>query len=136
MKIPVKLQRQNIITFKQLSGMFILITPLLTSPVFADINPSPDTMLEPVMGAEVSDASDNSTANIPKSRGQLLYENHCIACHESNVHIRGNRKAKSIDDIRYWAARWSTHLELNWSADELTSVINYLNATYYQFERK
>lgn len=25
-------------------------------------------------------------------RGQMLYENHCMSCHESVVHIRGNHR--------------------------------------------
>jgi len=39
-------------------------------------------------------------------RGRLLYENHCRACHESNVHIRQTQAAKSLKAVRTEVVRW------------------------------
>lgn len=69
----------------------------------------------------------------PASRGQLLYENHCQVCHESVVHVRQNRRADSIEQIQTWVTRWSTHLNLTWSAEEVAAVVDYLNTRYYLF---
>lgn len=69
-------------------------------------------------------------------RGRLLYENHCTVCHTSVAHVRANRKAQSIDDIRKQVARWSGHLELQWHAQEIRDVVEYLNRTYYGFDAR
>lgn len=68
------------------------------------------------------------------NRGNLLYTNHCIICHDSTVHIRNRRKATSVADISYWVIRWQTHLKLSWSSEEIHDVTEYLNSEYYHFE--
>lgn len=69
------------------------------------------------------------------SRGQLLYQNHCTVCHESNVHIRNKRKARTLTDITMWVSKWSEHRDLRWTTDEIKAVRDYLNQTYYKFTR-
>jgi hypothetical protein len=66
-------------------------------------------------------------------RNQLLYENHCTGCHESMVHIRKRNKARSLNDIRYWVARWATQLRLDWSQHDIDSVTEYLNRRFYHY---
>ena len=66
-------------------------------------------------------------------RGRLLYENHCISCHVSTVHVREQRKSKSQAELRAWILRWSGELKLNWTEDELADVYQYLNNRYYKF---
>lgn len=65
-------------------------------------------------------------------RGESLYLNHCLSCHESTAHIRENRRAKSLAEVRRWVARWSLQLELGWGPDEVEDVTAYLNRTYYR----
>lgn len=72
--------------------------------------------------------SDNGT------RGELLYKNHCRVCHESNVHMRENRRAKSMKEVISWIQRWSSHLKLDWDNDEIQDVAQHLNETYYKFK--
>ena len=83
-------------------------------------------------------SSDKTSRPLPYkskiiSRGQLLYENHCLVCHTSVVHIRDKRKAASLGAISNWVVRWSAELKLNWTADEINDVASYLNQRYYQF---
>ena len=66
-------------------------------------------------------------------RGQLMYENHCTACHTSTVHVREQSKAKSPTDLRAWIQRWSGELKLNWGDDEQADVYQFLNNRYYKF---
>ncbi len=66
-------------------------------------------------------------------RGEGLYINHCLSCHESTAHIRNNRRAKSLAELRWWVARWAVQLELTWGPDEVEDVTAYLNRTYYRF---
>ena len=66
-------------------------------------------------------------------RGQLLYENHCTACHEKSVHSRKHYKANSINDIHQWVIRWSNNLELGWGKHDVDVVTDFLNRRYYHF---
>jgi len=67
------------------------------------------------------------------SRGQLLYENHCTTCHVSLVHIRNNRKAKSIEDIRHWITRWQQELKLKWNNQDINEVSRFINERFYKY---
>ena len=68
-------------------------------------------------------------------RGQLLYENHCMVCHTSVVHVREQRKASSREEIQAWIFRWQKELALNWEPGEIDDVAEFLNQRYYQLEK-
>jgi len=68
-------------------------------------------------------------------RGQLLYENHCMVCHTSVVHVREQRKASSREEIQAWIRRWQKELALNWEPGEIDDVAEFLNQRYYQLEK-
>ncbi len=83
---------------------------------------------------EQSVAPETSPATPPPApRGRQLYENHCIACHDSVVHVRNARKAKNLAALRGWVVRWSGELELKWGDSEVTDVVMYLNEQFYHF---
>jgi mono/diheme cytochrome c family protein len=67
------------------------------------------------------------------ARGRLLYENHCMACHRSVVHIREDRKATTIEALRDQVRRWSGNAGLVWSDDEIEDVVLYLDSRFYHF---
>lgn len=66
-------------------------------------------------------------------RGRLLYENHCLGCHESTVHVRDNHKAKSTDEIRAEVIRWARDQKLEWGSAEIDDVTDYLAERFYRF---
>ena len=66
-------------------------------------------------------------------RGQALYENHCKSCHETQLHELEQRRAKSLQDIRRWVATWAFHAKLDWTADEINDVTDFLNRRFYKF---
>ena len=74
-------------------------------------------------GAQAADAE----------RGKVLYETRCGACHESSVHQRNSRKAKSFAALRAQVLRWSEQVGGIWSVEEIDSVTQYLNRRYYGF---
>jgi mono/diheme cytochrome c family protein len=80
----------------------------------------------------VTAASSNEE---PKSRGQLLYENHCIGCHTSSVNSRNPRKAHNLDDLSRWVAKWAKAQNLTWNKDEISDVVDYLNQEYYHLNK-
>ena len=86
---------------------------------------------------QVATPTKPTPKHLPKmpgsSRGQLLYENHCIVCHDSRANIREKRKSRSVADIEKWVFRWAQHLKLEWSRAEINDVIKYLNQHFYQF---
>ena len=69
-------------------------------------------------------------------RGKLLYENHCMSCHESMVHIRTRQQVRSLAALQNQVSRWALHLQLRWSSEDLNDVVAYLNRQYYQFESR
>lgn len=64
-------------------------------------------------------------------RGRLLYENHCLVCHESAVHVRENRRVTTRIDIMEMITRWSAYLDLDWTGEEMFDVLEYLDQRYY-----
>ena len=79
-------------------------------------------------------ATTSTPPSTPLSRGQLLYENHCTKCHESQVHIRANRKSKSIADVQAWVSKWQAEEKLEWGKSEITDVTGYLVDRFYHFK--
>ena len=69
----------------------------------------------------------------PPTRGQMLYANHCTRGHESLVHIRDRRRAKSPAELRAQVIRWSDDAELRWKAEDIDEVTRHLDARYYRF---
>ena len=70
------------------------------------------------------------------SRGQALYENHCMACHEAWAHTREGRRVHSMSDLRQRVAAWSVHSGLDWSEEEIRDVADYLGEQFYQLNGK
>lgn len=68
-------------------------------------------------------------------RGAALYHNHCRECHESQVHIRDRPKVHTAPELRQQVARWASEINKQWDRDEIEDVTDYLNATYYHFDR-
>ena len=84
----------------------ILLAAVLTQPVFAQSSPL---------------------------RGMELYGNHCTVCHDSQVHIREKRKAKSLAQVESWIRHWVKELKLPWTDEEIKEVLTYLNLRYYEY---
>lgn len=67
------------------------------------------------------------------SRGQLLYDTHCVQCHTSQVHWRDQRLARDWPTLKAQVRRWETTVALQWSDDDVDAVTRYLNDTIYHF---
>ena len=67
------------------------------------------------------------------SRGQMLYDTHCIACHSKEVHWRARRLVSDWPSLAAETRRWQANLGLGWSNDEIADVVKYLNRTIYRF---
>ena len=69
-------------------------------------------------------------------RGKMLYENHCMSCHESVLHIREDRRAKALGEIYWQTTRWAVMQQLEWRYDDVRDVAQYLNNQFYKFDER
>lgn len=67
------------------------------------------------------------------SRGALLYQTHCIACHNEKVHWREERLARDWGSLNYQVQRWQRNSGLSWEEQDVRAVARYLNQLYYEF---
>ena len=67
------------------------------------------------------------------SRGELLYETHCIACHSAQVHWRDKKLAKDWKSLQAEVDRWQRFSNLGWGVDDVAAVARYLNALHYRY---
>lgn len=112
-----------------LAALLLLSLPALAAPQ-VDVPPPPPLPAHELEG--------DGRARQPRlietaSRGQLLYENHCMSCHESVAAIRARRTVRSQADLRAAVARWSANSKLPWGREEVEDITDYLNARHYRF---
>lgn len=67
------------------------------------------------------------------SRGALLYDTHCVACHDKQVHWRDGRLAKDWTSLTAQVRRWQANVGLRWPDATIDEVVRYLNTTIYRF---
>jgi mono/diheme cytochrome c family protein len=67
------------------------------------------------------------------TRGQLLYETHCIACHNSQMHWRDQRLARDWGGLAQQVRHWQGRANLNWSDDDVLEVVRHLNDRIYRY---
>ena len=108
---------------------------VITTPTDEKVNPIPQENLEEQDEQSTTTMPANPKENIliEKSLGLMLYENHCINCHESTAHIRAKRRAKNYGEIGYFVNQWADWLDLGWTAVEKREVMQYLNQRYYKY---
>jgi len=73
-----------------------------------------------------------AAAQAPESRGQLLYGNHCIACHTTQMHWRDQKLVTDWASLKVQVRRWQGAAQLNWSEVDIDDVARFLNDTFYK----
>lgn len=68
-----------------------------------------------------------------QSRGQMLYETHCISCHTTQVHWRNDRQAQDWESIKANVRRWQGNTGLQWGEADIAEVARHLNDTIYHY---
>ena len=66
--------------------------------------------------------------------GKKLYDANCTTCHDTSVHMRQDRKIKSLDALnkQLIACTQAAHAKL--SDAEQKSIVQYLNEQFYKFK--
>ena len=67
------------------------------------------------------------------TRGQLLYDTHCIECHNAQIHWRALSQANDWGSLLAQVKRWQATAKLGWSDDDIAEVTRHLNDTIYKF---
>jgi len=67
------------------------------------------------------------------SRGQLLYETHCVECHTTQMHWREQRLARDWGTLKFQVRRFQGIAGLAWNDADVDAVAHYLNDTIYRF---
>ncbi len=86
-----------------------------------------------LIGLALLQAAATLAAEADGGRGEMLYSNHCIACHTTEVHWRDQRLATDWNGLEKQVRRWQRNTGLSWTEDDIASVARYLNRLYYQF---
>ena len=69
----------------------------------------------------------------PTTRGKLLYDTHCIACHNTQIHWLDQKLASDWTKLVAEVRRWQARALLQWSEDDILEVARHLNATIYRY---
>ena len=66
-------------------------------------------------------------------RGELLYQNHCVACHDTQIHWRDRKLVTDWASLVAQVGRWQSNAGLHWPDATIEEVARYLNTTIYRF---
>jgi mono/diheme cytochrome c family protein len=79
-------------------------------------------------------AAAQTPAPTGESRGALLYQTHCVECHNAQVHWRDRRAATDWASLKAQVRLWQSSAALGWSEDDVGEVTRHLNDRYYHFK--
>ena len=68
-----------------------------------------------------------------QTRGQMLYDTHCIACHTTQMHWRNDKLALDWNSLKFQVNRWQNNAGLQWSESDVVEVSRHLNQTIYHY---
>lgn len=67
-----------------------------------------------------------------QSRGELLYNNHCIECHTLQIHWRDRKLVQDWPGLLAQVRRWQATAGLQWSDEDVKDVARHLDKTVYR----
>jgi predicted transglutaminase-like cysteine proteinase len=92
------------------------------------------SMVRLVLAAWLASTATSALAQpTAPSRGQTLYELHCIGCHSTQMHWREQRRATDWASLAALVRQWQGAAFLDWSDDDIDAVARFLNQTIYRF---
>jgi mono/diheme cytochrome c family protein len=92
----------------------------------------PSTFTRVLFVCCVLGAGDASAAGEAASRGQLLYETHCTACHSTQMHWRDQRRVDDWASLLAQVGQWQARERLNWTREDIAAVARHLDRTIYR----
>jgi mono/diheme cytochrome c family protein len=86
-------------------------------------------MLAVVAGVAAAHAQSDRSP----TRGELLYDAHCIECHNVQIHWRDQKQARNWASLKAQVIRWQAIARLGWDDSDVEEVTRHLNETVYRF---
>lgn len=68
-----------------------------------------------------------------QSRGELLYDMNCVACHSEKMHWRSGKLVNDWTGLEVQVRRWQQAASLGWNDEDILEVARYLNERFYGF---
>lgn len=68
-----------------------------------------------------------------QSRGELLYDMNCIACHSEKMHWRSAKRVNDWASLESQVRHWQQAAALGWNDEDIMEVARYLNERFYGF---
>jgi len=75
----------------------------------------------------------HGNAGRAQSRGELLYDMNCIACHSEKMHWRSGKLVNDWTGLEVQVRRWQQAASLGWNDADIMEVARYLNERFYGF---
>ncbi len=75
-------------------------------------------------------------ASLPgdSANGERLLDANCMACHQTDIFTRKDRKVQSLDALKEQLVACSHAAKKDFSASEMQDLLKYLNDQFYHFE--
>jgi len=72
--------------------------------------------------------------SLSAERGRKLHELHCKSCHEPDIYGTDRREIRDKDDLARQVGIWQRETGVDWDAEDILDVTEYLNGRYYRFD--
>lgn len=73
-----------------------------------------------------------ATPAAAQSRGEMLYANHCSACHTSLMHWRDRKLVRDWPGLLAQVRYWQGQANLAWNDEDIGEVARYLDEAFYR----
>ena len=74
-------------------------------------------------------ATDNPVVN----KGEQLYQEHCVSCHDAKVYTNPERIVDNLEELTNHVKSCKIPQQSNWTEEDIFQVVNYLNNNFYHF---
>lgn len=68
------------------------------------------------------------------AKGKALHDKQCVACHDSSVYTRANRRVKSPEALIGQVNGCVHQLDLKLDRDQINDLVNHLDQSFYKFK--
>jgi cytochrome c553 len=75
-----------------------------------------------------------TSARADNTKGQVLHNQYCVACHSDSVYKRDDRRVTNLQSLQQQVSTCSHAQVKELTSEQLTDIVDYLNATYYKFK--
>jgi len=76
----------------------------------------------------------STTVHADALTGKILHDQSCMGCHDTSVYSRPNKQIKSLAALQGQVSRCTKPAGAEWSKQEVSGVVEYLNNEFYHFK--